>query len=41
MYWSFCFLARARGDGATGGGWGGISPSGGVGGGGLDSWSVG
>ena len=41
MSWSFCFLVRVRGGGTTGSGGGGISPGDAVGGGGLDSWSVG
>ena len=39
--WSFCFLVRVRGDGATDVREGGIPPDGDVGGDCLDSWGVG
>ena len=39
--WSFCFLVRVRGGGATVVGGGGISPGDAVGGDCLDYWGVG
>ena len=41
VFRSFFFFVRVRGGGATGIGWGGISPGGTVGRGGIDSLSVG
>ena len=41
VFWSFCFLVRVRGGGATGGGGDGIPSGGAIGVGGLDSRSVG